>query len=83
MESVLDESCGSIELSDDELEMISGGDGCVAGSAQCVEPAVWSEKTQQFAKLLRARLAEAVPAVAPLVTLEVAGQQLLMVSAPL
>jgi hypothetical protein len=80
------ESCSSIELSDDELELISavGGVGGVAGSAQCVEPLVWSVKTKQFAELLRARLAEAAPAgSSPLVTVEAAGQQLLMVSAPL
>jgi hypothetical protein len=84
MES-LNESCSSIELSDDELELISavGGVGGVAGSAQCVEPLVWSEKTKQFAELLRARLAVAAPAPAPLVTVEAAGQLLLMVSAPL
>ena len=81
MES-LNESCSSIELSDDELELISAGGG-VAGSAQCVEPVVWSDKTRQFAELLRARLARAAPAVeAPLVTVEAAGLQLLMVSAP-
>ena len=84
------ESCSSIELSDDELELISavGGVGGVAGSAQCVEPLVWSVKTkqsaEQSAELLRARLAEAAPAgSSPLVTVEAAGQQLLMVSAPL
>ena len=80
------ESCSSIELSDDEMELISavGGVGGVAGSAQCVEPLVWSVKTKQFAVLLRARLAEAAPAgSSPLVTMEAAGQQLLMVSAPL
>ena len=80
------ESCSSIELSDDELELISagGGVGGVAGSAQCVEPLVLSVETKQFAELLRARLAEAAPAgSSPLVTVEAAGQQLLMVSAPL
>jgi hypothetical protein len=82
------ESCSSIELSDDEMELICavGGVGGVAGSAQCVEPLVLSEteKTKQFAVLLRARLAEAAPAgSSPLVTMEAAGQQLLMVSAPL
>ena len=85
MES-LNESCSSIELSDDELELISavGGVGGVAGSAQCVEPLVLSVETKQFAELLRARLVEAAPAVSsPLVTVEAAGQQLLMVSAPL
>jgi hypothetical protein len=80
------ESCSSIELSDDELELFSavGGVGGVAGSAQCVEPLVLSVETKQFAELLRARLAEAAPAgSSPLVTVEAAGQQLLMVSAPL
>ena len=80
------ESCSSIELSDDELELFSavGAVGGVAGSAQCVEPLVWSVKTKQSAELLRARLAEAAPArSSPLVTVEAAGQQLLMVSAPL
>ena len=82
MES-LNESLSSIELSDDELELISAGGG-VAGSALGVEPVVWSDKTRQFAELLRARLAKAAPAVeAPLVTVEAAGLQLLMVSAPL
>ena len=81
------ESCSSIELSDDELELFSavGGVGGVAGSAQCVEPMVLSVETriQQYADLLRARLYEAAPAVSsPLVTVEAAGQQLLMVSAP-
>ena len=84
----LNESCSSIELSDDELELISagGGVGGVAGSAQCVEPLVLSVETriQQYADLLRARLYEAAPAESsPLVTVEAAGQQLLMVSAPL
>ena len=82
----LNESCSSIELSDDELEPFSavGGVGGVAGSAQCVEPLVLSVETKQFAELLRARLAEAAPAgSSPLVTVEAAGQQLLMVSAPL
>ena len=84
----LNESCSSIELSDDELELIGagGGVGGVAGSALCVEPLVLSveARIQQHADLLRARLYVEAPAVSsPLVTVEAAGQQLLMVSAPL
>ena len=84
----LNESCSSIELSDDELELIAagGGVGGVAGSAQCVEPLVLSveARIQQHADLLRARLYVEAPVVSsPLVTVEAAGQQLLMVSAPL
>ena len=84
----LNESCSSIELSDDELELFGAGVGVggVAGSALCVEPLVLSleARIQQHADLLRARLYVEAPVVSsPLVTVEAAGQQLLMVSAPL
>ena len=85
------ESCSSIELSEDEVEMFcSEMEGStVAGSAQCVEPMVEvlvvedAERTQLFAAELRARLEQvALARDTPLVSLEAAGQQLLEVCSP-